>query len=295
MTLAASKQTGWRQLISRWTGPTGLAATVLFLVVAVLLEVLIIYSSMALGLQDTSPLVWNVASLTISISPLFHLLPLTVIIVLFASWIYLTRNVAYMPAKKPQPSRTMRPLQPPRRYERKRFKRLRRFINRLNKGIEETGQKIRERIARTRLAKYFEQHFAGQTVFKNAWIIVLSFAILALVISLIVYPSLLPDTMNWLFGGGNSLLAGFVTWTAGAATAIGQALSPIGWIGTSINGALASIAPGFRSGVIGFATPIVQPLTSLDLTGKYVLIQNVAAWASALVALYAGRPGHRRR
>jgi ABC-type multidrug transport system fused ATPase/permease subunit len=295
MTLAASKQTGWKRFTSWLAGPTGLAATVLFLVVAVLLEVIIIYSSMALGLRDMNPIVWNVASVTITISPLFHILPLTVIIVLFASWIYLTRNVAYIPTTKAQPQKTAR--RPPpslRRYEKKSFKRLRRFVNRLNKGIEETGRKIRERIANTRLVKYFEQHVAGKTVFKSAWTVVLSFLVLALAISLVVYPFLLPDAVDWL-GGGNSLLAGFITWTVGAATAIGQVLSPIGWIAASINSGLTSIATGFRNGVIDFTTPIVQPLVSLDFTGKYMLVQNVAAWSSALIALYAGQPKYRRR
>lgn len=267
---------------------------ILFLAVGVLLEFLIIYSSMSFGLEDTNPLVWNVASFTISISPLFHLLPLSVIIVLSASWIYLTRHVTYTPART-QPAKTTRPLPPSRRYEKKHLKALRRFIGKLDKKIEDAGRSVKERVSKSRLGKYLEQHLAGKAVFKSTWAVVLSFSVLALIVYVIIYPRLIPDAVNWLLGGGNSLLAGFVAWTINAANAVGQTLSPLGWLAANINSGLASLAPGFRSGVIGLTTPIISPLVELDLAGKYVLSQNVAAWAAAIIALYAGRPRRRRR
>ncbi len=267
---------------------------ILFLAVAVLLEFLIIYSSMSFGLEDANPLVWNVASFTISISPLFHLLPLGVIIVLFASWIYLTRHATYAPSGM-QPARTKRPLPPPRRYEKKHLKTLRRFIGKIDKKVGDAARSIKERISKSRLAEYLEQHPAGKTVFKSALTVVLPFSVLALIVYVIIYPQLIPNAVNWLFGGGSSAFDGFVVWTVNAANAVGKALSPLGWLAANINGGLASIALGFRNGVIGFTTPIIRSLVELNLAGKYVLSQNVAAWASAIIALYAGRPGRRRR
>jgi hypothetical protein len=292
--LAASKQTNWRRRVSKWIAPTGVAATISFLALVVLLELIIIYSSISLGLEDTNPLAWNTGAFTISISPIFHLLPVSVIIVLFASWIYLTRHIPNTPTRL-QPAKTIRPLPPPRRYEKRRFRILRRFISRLNKKIDDAGRSIKERISESQLAKYLDQHVAGKAVFKSAWTVVLSFSVLALVAYLIIYPQLIPNAVNWLFGGGSSLLDGFVAWTANAANAVGQTLSPLGWLAANINNGLAAAAPSFRSGVIDLTTPIVKPLVDLSLVGKYVLSQNVAAWASAIIALYAGRPNRRRR
>jgi len=123
----------------------------------------------------------------------------------------------------------------------------------------------------------------------------LSFCVLALLVYLIVYPQLIPNAANWLLGGGESALSGFIAWTIGAANAIGQALSPLGWLGANIENGLAAISTGFRAGVIALTTPIVNPLIQSDLVGKYVLIQNVAAWFAAIVSLYYGSRVHRRR
>ena len=247
-----------------------------------------------MGLKDTSQLVWKIGSFAISISPLFQLLPVCVIIVLLASWIYVTQHTATMPMRKQQAGVT-RPLPPPRRYEKKRFRALRRFISRLNKRIDDAGRSIKDRISESRLAKYFKQHAAGRAVFDSAWAIMLPFSILAFIIYLIIYPQLIPNAVNWLLGGGNSILAGFITWTIRGSNAVGRTLSPLGWLGASIEKGLASISLGFRDGVIGFTTPFIKPAVGSSLVGKYVLVQNMAAWTSAIIALYVGQRGRRRR
>jgi hypothetical protein len=91
------------------------------------------------------------------------------------------------------------------------------------------------------------------------------------------------------------MLQGFITWTIGAADAIGQVLSPLGWFGANIENGLGAMSLGFRDGVISLTTSIVQPLVQSDFVGKYVLIQNVAAWFVAIVSLYYGSRVHRRR
>jgi hypothetical protein len=244
--------------------------------------------------MDTNLITWKIGSFTITISPLFHLLPLAVIVVLFASWTYLTKHETYLPAKL-QPQKKRRPLPPPRRYEKKSFRRLRRLINRINKGLDNIGHRIKERIAKTRFAKYLEEHFAGKAVVKSAWNIILSFCVFALLVYLIAYPKLIPNAASWLLGGGNSMLQEFIMWTIGGANAFGQAVSPLGWLGANIENGLAAISLGFRNGIIDLTTPLVKPMVQADLVGKYVLIQNVAAWFAALISLYYGNRVHRRR
>jgi hypothetical protein len=291
---AKQTPTGWKQYFFKWTGTTGLAAVIVFFAVSVFLEYVIVSTSISLGVTDTNLIIWNIGSLTITISPLFHLLPLSVIIVLLASWTYLTRHETYMPAKI-QHQRKGRPLPPSRRYEKRSFRRLRRFVNRINRGLDNLGRGIKARIAETRFARYLEKHFAGKAVVKSAWTVVLSFCVLALLFYLIAYPQLIPKAVNWLLGGGNSALQGFITGTMGAANAIGQALPPLGWLGASIENGLAAISLGFRNGVIGLTTPFVKPLVQSDLVGKYVFVQNIAAWFAAVVSLYHGSRVHRRR
>jgi hypothetical protein len=199
-----------------------------------------------------------------------------------------------MPVRR-QRARITRPLPPPRRYEKKRFRTLRRVISRVNKRIDDAGRSVRERISNSRLAKFSEKHAAGRAVFNSAWAIMLPFSILAFIVYLIIYPQLIPNAVNWLLGGGSSMLAGFIMWTVNGANAVGQTLLPLGWLGASIENGLASVALGFRNGVIGLTTPTIKPLVQSSLVGKYVLVQNVAAWASAIIALYAGQRGRRRR
>ena len=94
-----------KRLIIRWTAPKGFAAMLLFLALAFLLEYLIIISFLSTGITDNStwmetfqvPYVnW---SFTLTVSPLLHLLPLSVVIVLISSWIFLTKQIAFIPQR----------------------------------------------------------------------------------------------------------------------------------------------------------------------------------------------------
>jgi hypothetical protein len=290
MALDTSKPSGWKQYVSKWTTPKGIASMILFLTIVIILESLIVYSSMSFGLNDDNPLVWNVFSFTISISPLFHLLPLSVIVVLFFSWIYLTRHVA-ITYHKAEPTTIRQP--PPRKIKKVRFRTLRRYYKRISRRLADFGRRIKETVLGSRIAKYL-----GQAVIKSAWTVIFTFIVLALFVYFVVYPWLIPNATTSIFGEG-SIFLGFVVWTINAANWLGQALSPLGWVAANINNGLVATSPGFRSAVIGLTTPIVKPLIDLDLIGKYVLVQNIAAWFSALVAQfyaqYASRPRIVRR
>ncbi|MEM2936297.1 MAG: hypothetical protein QW231_03875, partial [Candidatus Bathyarchaeia archaeon] len=64
---------------------------------------------------------------------------------------------------------------------------------------------------------------------------------------------------------------------------------PLGWVASALNEALLAAAPGFRNALLALGAPIVNSVVGLDLVGKYLVCQNVAAWASATVALAYGR------
>jgi hypothetical protein len=66
---------------------------------------------------------------------------------------------------------------------------------------------------------------------------------------------------------------------------------------SAVGNALVSLAPAFRDFVLALGT-IISPLVSLDAAGKYLAVQNAAAWISALLALTYGeyaRKGRRYR
>jgi len=99
----------------------------------------------------------------------------------------------------------------------------------------------------------------------------------------VVYPSLIHDIVVGFYAENPSFLQ-FVLETIKQAQGIGQALSPIGSLASTVNGALVAVAPGFRSSLEGFGAPILAPITKLDLVWKYALCQNAAVWFSAIAA-----------
>ena len=246
----------------------GLAAIILFLIISALTEYFIVLYAINLGVKDTMPLQWSAQfpgtdwSLTIVISPLFHLVPIAVIITLLFSWEYLTRHMAVKPQEvwkgKAGPV-----------TKRAKESRLKKFAGKIKsgllkvKGIGYLWQKI---------------HFARATA-KGALTVLLVFATFILIVSLLAYPKLIYQTISSAYENNPSFL-GFVKGSA-------EALAPIGGIFSSINNALLSAAPGFRDFALGVGT-IIKPLDGLDNVGKYLFFQNFAAWISALTALFYG-------
>jgi len=82
-------------------------------------------------------------------------------------------------------------------------------------------------------------------------------------------------------------LLNFTKSTSNSVKGIAEALAPIGWICSSINNALLSATPGFRDFALSLGV-LIKPLTDLDNAGKYLVFQNIAAWVSALSALFYG-------
>ncbi|MFQ5836878.1 MAG: hypothetical protein ACE5HG_03400 [Candidatus Bathyarchaeia archaeon] len=282
----------WKRLIFRWTAPKGFVAIMLFFALAFLFEYLMIYFFTFSGLTDN----FTFKFFTITISPLFHLMPLGVIFVLISSWMYLTKYVAVVPrrtspAKKPLETRRRRP----RRARKMRFKSLRNFFGKIGRKFGRVGRAVKapfRRIGaaflRIRGVSYVQRRlFFARAAVKSTATVLTVFLVSVLALYILVYPNLFHDLAIRLYSA-NPSFHGFVLKTIEIGQGIAQALSPIGWLASTINEALRGVAPGFRNTIEGLGASITQPLTNLDLVWKYTLSQNAAAWISAIVALAYG-------
>jgi len=289
--ISLSSEKSWKRLIFRWSAPEGAATMALFFTLAIIIEYLVVYLFRSYGLADTQTFQLPLTILTVIVSPLFHLVPLGVIIVLVFSWTYLTRYIAKVPrrgASMKKPS-ARRPLKKTRK---KRFKPIRSFFTKVNRKLrkatrvlETSYRRISAGVLRIRGVSPMMQRISfARAATKSAVTIVLIFLVSFLTVYLMGYPSLIYDIVVGLYRG-NPSFHGFVIGTIEAAGSIGRVLSPIGWLASAINNALISAAPIFRSALEGFAVSIAGPLVGLDLMWRYVICQNIAAWVSAIVAL----------
>lgn len=285
-----------KRLIFRWTALKGLTAIILFVVLALIIEYIIIYLFMSSGLTDdflisqAFQIPGTAFSFTITISPIFHLMPLGVIIVMVSSWTYLTKYIAVVPQKVSTPRKTQEARR--QRYARPgkaRFKSIRQALKKLNRRIRGVTRRVSTAVRRIRGVSYVLQRlsFAEATI-KSAATIVAIFLVSVFALSILTYPSLIHDRITGLYGA-NPSFHGFVLETLEAARAIGQTLSPIGWILSGLDNALHSAAPSFRNALEGFGASISEPLARLDIEWKYAVCQNVAAWISAIAALVYGQ------
>jgi len=258
----------------RWTTIKGLTAIMLFLLTAIILEYLITLYAINLGVKETSEntLQWTLQfpetdwSLTLVISPLFHLVPIAVTIVLVCSWIYLTKqaSVKSLEASKVKYSFI---------GKRKESK-----TTRISKSIKNFFSKINAKLAKTKGFAVLSQkiHFAKATI-KSALVILFIFLSFILIFSLFAYPQLIYRAISNAYQNNPALL-GFVKGSA-------EALAPVGAIFTVLNNALISASPAFRDFAIAFGT-VISPLANLDDVGKYLVFQNVAAWMAALSVFF---------
>lgn len=245
--------------IIRWTTLKGLTAILLFLITAILIEYVVVIYAINLGVNE-NPLEWSFQlpgtqwMVTIAISPLFHLVPIAVIIALTSTWIYLTKHVTLKPFEM-----QMGKTEPRRTREAKNF-----------------FDKIKLKLLRVKGAAYVWQkiHFA-RTAIKSALTVLLVFLAFAFIVSLMAYPKLIHQTVSNVYQNNPSLL--------NAVKNIAQALEPI----SVIHNALLSVAPTFGDFVQSLGI-IAKPLTELNPAGKYLVFQNVAAWAAAISALFYG-------
>ena len=298
-----SKGNRWKRLIVRWTGPKGFAAITLFFVLAIILEVLLVYSFQMFGLIDQN--VWTTTFLiplvnwtfTVSLSPLFHLLPIGVIVVLLSSWTYLTKYTASVPQRVETARRLSTPTR--RGQESRRFKSLRRLSKRLSRRLQRVGRALKSGAQRIRGVSYISQRLSfARAAVRSAATVLLIFLSVVLLLFLVEYPDLIHAWTLNLYRGSPSFLnfvSGTVQWFRG----VGEAVPPLGELGLTVNNALLNLAPGFRHSLEAAGASLSRPIGQLDVVGKYILSQNLAAWTSAITALaysvYVSSRTYRRR
>lgn len=289
-----------QRLFFRRTAPRGFTTMALFSALAIAIEYVFVLFFSSFGLVDKALFTKNFQVpltnlfFTITVSPLFHLIPLGVVVVLVASWMHLTKYVAVMPRRKEPVKRplTTRKRRYPRTLE-KRFKLSRRFSKGIGRSFRKVSLAFKGLYRRTSTiilriqgVSYVTQRlFFARTAVKSTATILTVFLASISMFYAVVYPSLIHDIVVGFYVENPSFLQ-FVLETIKQAQGIGQSLSPIEWLASTINSALVAVAPGFRSSLEGFGAPILAPITKLDLVWKYVLCQNVAAWFSA-IAVFA--------
>jgi hypothetical protein len=265
-----SKQTEQTPLAIHWTTRKGVIALVVFLAIASLIEYGLVLYFLSLGLQDTS-LVSTNWPVTLAISPLLNLVPICVIITLGFSWAYLTKRTAI------------------RRQEIRKGK-VETFQKTGKKGLmwkishagSDYSRRMKLRLSKTKVAAYISRVYFARVTVKSAFAVLLIFGAVTLMSLILAYPQLIYSGVSNAYRN-NLGLANFVSGVDNWAGGVAEALPPIGWI----NNALIGAAPAVRDAGTGLGNLLV-PLVTLDNAGKYLILQNAAAWISVLAVLFYG-------
>jgi len=292
-------ETQGRRLIFRWTAPKGFAGLLLFLVLALFFEFLLVYSFQSFGLIDKNAGAGTFLfpatnwSFTVSVSPMFHLLPITVVVVLVSSWAYLTKNTVFISFRVQTARRTLPPSR--RETEKHRLRGLRRLSKRISRRLQRMGRSVKAGFQRIPGVSYIsKQLYIARAAVRSALTVIVVFLSMSLLLYIVIYPDLIHQGVVELYRW-NPFFLGFVRGTVDLARGVGQAFPPVGGLGAAINDALLGAAPGFRSSFSSVGASLTGSTVGLDVAGKYVLSQNVAAWMSALVALVYGWYASSRR
>jgi hypothetical protein len=250
---------------------------IVFLAVAVLAEFFVVLYAMDLGVKDVGALTIS-GPVTITISPLFHLVPIAVIITLLFTWIYLTKKLS------------VRPVQPIGRSEAsgRRRAEIKQPMSKTSQPMKSSVEKTKPGPAGARGFSYIWQRiYSARATIKSALTVLLAFVILVLIVSLLAYPGLIYQTITSSYQSHSSSY-NFVVSVANSLRGFAQAASPIGSIATTINNGLIAIAPGIRDVGNAFGS-LIAPLANLDPAGKYLAFQNASAWISVLLILFYGQ------
>ena len=250
----------------RWTTLRGLTPIIIFTLLAVLAEYLVVFYAMSIGVMDAAVLKidWPV---TISISPLFHLVPISAIVTLVSTWAYLRKKLTV----KSQGLRKSGAL--------------------VGRGTE--PKKPKSGMSR-RVGSFFSKIETSRVSIRSTITVLLTFLVLVLMISLLTYPQLIYRTVQSAYQNNPSML-NFVRSVDSSVAGFAEAVAPIGWIGTTINNGLLAAAPAVQNLGSGLGNSLAS-LAGLDNAGKYLVFQNAAAWISGVLILFYGefmRKGYR--
>jgi len=255
-----------------WSTLKRAAALVMFIVLATLVEGLIVFYAANIGVRDETCL--QIPWLGLTVSPLFHLIPISVVIVLAASWTCMMKYASMKPAEKMKTSP-------------KKAKASSEKGTGLKAKISGFLGKVKAKLLKVKGVSYIGGRidFAKATV-KNAVIILLVFLALTLTVSILANPWLVYRTFANLYQNNPQIL-GFVVAIRDTLQGFAQTVTPVGWLCSSIDGAIRAAAPSFKSFISALGV-LTKPLVDLSPVGKYIVFQNFAAWFSALTVLVYG-------
>ncbi|MCK5563541.1 hypothetical protein KAI30_05145 [Candidatus Bathyarchaeota archaeon] len=278
-----------KRFIFRWTAPKGFTAIVLFTALALFIEYVLVSLFMSAGLTEKNPFTTTFqvpltqSPLTITISPLLHLMPFSVIVVLISSWTYLTRYIAVAPRR----IKTVK--KPPKTQKRKLPKRMRGRLRKVSRALKSFYRRLSAAVLRVRGISYVLQRlFFAKAAIKSTISVLMVFLVSFILLYIFAYPRSTYDAVVGFYKWSPAFL-GFVAKTIEIAEGVGQAIPPIGELGSAITNALLATTPSFRSALENFGASTVGAIAKLDLVGRYVLCQNLAALVSAITALAYGR------
>ena len=254
--LMVSKGKGDRLTFGGWTAPKGLLTIGLFLALAFISEFFMVSFFAASGVTETY-------AYSLPVSPLFHLLPLAVILVLVSSWVYLTNHIAMRPHRI-SPAKVSK-------SRRRRLRRTKKSTQSIMGAIKKLLSKISSVLLRSRGVSSAPQRLSFGRVALETIVTVLTIFLLSIILlSVLVYPNLFTDFAVGFYSE-TSPLQGFMQ-------SLAEVVVPIA-------SGLDSIAPGFRNAFEGLVSSRAPALTGGDLLWRYVFCQNAAAWVSAISAL----------
>lgn len=242
-------------------------------------EYLIVLYAISLGVKDEALLQWSFSfprtelTIAVVISPLFHLVPLAVVISLLFNWSCLAKYAALRPVKV-QKGRTEIIS---RHDQRRRFRTLKKSFGKIKSGLSKVKG----------IAFLWEKVRFARVAIKSAVAVLLIFLIFAIAVSLLAHPKLIYQAMSGAYRSNPSLL-NFVTNTL-------RFFEPVGKYFSGLDGWLRAAAPSIRD-FVSTLSSLTKPLVDLDNSGKYLVFQNLAAWVSALATLFHGefrRKGYR--
>jgi len=270
--------------IFRQTALKNSASIILFLIIAALAEYFVVLYAISLGTTDTSLVEWSFQfpgtnwPVTITISPLFHLVPIAVIITLAFSWIYMAKQVSAR-RQETQKRKTGIPAN--------QGTTLKKLMSRISRSVKRFFGRIKSGFLKARGISYLAERISpARGSIRGAITVLFVFLLFAFVFSLLAYPQLIYWIVTSIYQN-NSSVYNFVMSVNNSVKGFAEALSPIGWISTNINNFLLATAPGLRTVAMRFGS-VTVPLASLDNAGKYLVFQNAAACLSVLAILIYG-------
>jgi hypothetical protein len=241
----------------RWTAPKGLLTVGLFLALAFISEFFMVSFFAGSGLTESS-------AYSLPVSPLFHLLPLAVIIVLVLSWIYLTKHIAMRP-------RRISPAKVSKIRRRPRGRKSRKSTQSAIGAVKNVFSKIDSVFVSSSGGSFAQRRLSfGRVAFESAVTVLTIFLLSIILLAVLMYPNLFTDFAVGFYSK-TSPLQGFMQSLADGLVSIASGLD--------------SIAPGFRNAFEGLVSSRPQSLTEGDILWRYIFCQNAAAWISAISAL----------